>query len=275
MQGAHSTVKYLGGIEKDTSISLPDRHLGLVPAEEIFDLDCKLNQAANAIEKAGLTDLPPKVRFQPAQLDQPAKLLTGTTVGIARDQAFSFLYKDNLHLLVEMGANVVFFSLLDDEQVPYADSLYLPGGYPELHLPALEANESMKAALHEHYRSGKPIYAECGGMLYLLNQLTDKNGASGNMAGLILGNAVMQNKLAALGYQSVQTPHGPLRGHTFHHSKTSLAQNPSDFAKRRTDGGQGEPIVRQNGIHASYVHLYFRSNPAAAASFFKNPPDLR
>jgi cobyrinic acid a,c-diamide synthase len=272
LQKSDDSIVYLGGIARDGAIQLPDRHLGLVQATEIDDLELRLDAAADVIEKSGLTALPELVVFE-NDLSQPARsiphLLKGLQIAIARDAAFSFLYDDNLDLLTELGASLVFFSPLNDDNLPDADAVYLPGGYPELHLNQLAANRSMKDALHNYHQLGKKIYAECGGMLYLLEQLSDKEGNTAAMVGLIGGSAVMQTRLAALGFQSIDNGGESLRGHTFHHSLTTLAKPAVHFASRRHDNSSGEPIVIDKGLFASYVHLYFRSNPAMAANFFK------
>jgi cobyrinic acid a,c-diamide synthase len=280
LQHSDDSIAYLGGIARDAAIKLPDRHLGLVQAGEIDDLDLRLDAAADIIEKSGLTALPESVIFDNDR-SQPAPsiphLLKGLRIAIARDAAFSFLYDDNLDLLTELGASLIFFSPLNDSDLPDADAIYLPGGYPELHMGQLDANLSMKEALRKYYQLGKKIYAECGGMLYLLDQLSDKEGNTAAMAGLIGGSAVMQSRLAALGYQSVHQGIESLRGHTFHHSLTTLTKPVVHFASRRNDNSSGEPVVIDKGLFASYVHLYFRSNPAMAANFFKreNSDDKR
>src|SRR5207244_2616832 len=128
-----------------------------------------------------------------------------------RDRAFSFLYHANLDLLVAMGAELVFFSPLADTVLPAVDSVYLPGGYPELHLARLGANRAMAAALRKHVGAGKPLYAECGGMLYLLESLTDVKGQRAAMAGILPGSSTMQPRLKGLGYQTVPLPGGVLR----------------------------------------------------------------
>src|SRR5262249_48114147 len=157
-------------------------------------------------------------------MEAPGQLLRGTRIGIARDCAFSFLYHANLDLLEAMGAELVFFSPLADPELPAVDSVYLPGGYPELHLAQLSAHRSLARALREHVNAGKPLYAECGGLLYLLESLADVQGQRAEMAGILPGSATMQPRLRGLGYQSAPLPGGVLRGHTFHHStmETSL-----------------------------------------------------
>ena len=167
-----------------------------------------------------------------------------------------------------MGAELVFFSPLADQMLPQVDSLYLPGGYPELHLQQLQDNTAMKAALHSHYKQGKPIYAECGGMLYLLESLTDKNGQRAAMTGLLPGHAVMQTRIQGLGYQSATMPGGVLRSHTFHHSVIDTPLPPIAVGERLYNTSQGEKIFQRERLTASYLHCYFPSNPTAAAQLF-------
>ena len=179
MQGMPSTIRYCGGMPRDKQFVLPERHLGLVQAEEVGDLETRISAAAAAIASTGLAALPEAVAFAKPESAALPELLSGVRIGIARDSAFSFIYPANLDVLRAMGATLVFFSPLTDTVLPDVDSLYLPGGYPELHLPALQDNLAMKAALQEHFRQGKPIYAECGGLLYLLESISNKAGECG------------------------------------------------------------------------------------------------
>jgi cobyrinic acid a,c-diamide synthase len=195
-------------------------------------------------------------------------LLNGIRIGVARDPAFSFIYPANLDLLRGMGAELVFFSPLIDRQLPAVDSLYLPGGYPELHLQQLQENVALKAALQDHFRAGKPIYAECGGMLYLLESLTDQAGARGEMVGLLPGSAAMQSRLQGLGYQTALMPGGALRSHTFHHSVIDTPLSPIASGERLFKTSPGEGIYQLERLTASYLHCYFASNPEAAAMLF-------
>jgi cobyrinic acid a,c-diamide synthase len=281
-QGTPAGLAYLGAVMRDSGFELPDRHLGLVQAEEVGDLDQRLDAIANALKDTELTRMPPAVEFAlgapaprepvPAEsgltLNELGQPLMGVRIGIARDQAFSFLYQANLDLLRALGAELVFFSPLSDRELPQVDSVYLPGGYPELHLVALSANRPLALALRQHVDADKPLYAECGGMLYLLESLTDVNGQQADLVGLLPGSAVMQRRLTGLGYQSARMPGGTLRGHTFHHStlKTSLA--PWGHGERLYNTSAGEAIYRVRKLLASYLHHYFPSNPQAAAQLF-------
>lgn len=267
-QGIPPDLRYLGGIPRDKQFVLPERHLGLVQAEEVHDLESRMSAAATAIAQTGLANLPEAVEFISPEQETPPQLLSGIRVGIAKDTAFSFIYAANLELLRVMGATLVFFSPLADLTLPDVDSIYLPGGYPELHLQTLQNNLAMKAALQTHFQQGKPIYAECGGMLYLLETITDKVGNRGDMVGLLPGHAVMQDRLKGLGYQSAAMPEGLIRSHTFHHSLIETPLAPIGFGERLHNTSAGEAIYRLNRLTASYLHCYFASNLTAAAQLF-------
>jgi cobyrinic acid a,c-diamide synthase len=267
-QGMPEGLAYWGAVSRDAGFELPDRHLGLVQAEEVGDLDQRLDAIAAALEGTKLTELPAAVGFAPPAPERAGSILRGTRIGVARDRAFSFLYHANLDLLRAMGAELVFFSPLSDTELPVVGSLYLPGGYPELHLDRLSANRSMAAALRKHVDAGKPLYAECGGMLYLLESLTDVKGHRAELAGLLPGSAVMQPRLKGLGYQSAPLPGGVLRGHTFHHSTMETSLIPWAHGERLYKTSPGEAIYREGRLVASYLHNYFPSNPQAAAELF-------
>jgi cobyrinic acid a,c-diamide synthase len=267
-QGMPPDLEYFGGISRDSLFKLPERHLGLVQAEEVLDLDSRMSAAAQAIAATGLANLPEAVAFTAPDHKAPPRLLSGVRIGVARDTAFSFIYAANLDLLRDMGATLTFFSPLADAALPDVDSIYLPGGYPELHLQTLQDNLAMKTALQTHFQQDKPIYAECGGMLYLLESLTDKTGNRGDMAGLLPGHAVMQARLKGLGFQSAPMPGGVLRSHTFHYSQVESPLTPAAFGKRELNTSAGEAIYQLNRLTASYLHCYFPSNPAAAAQLF-------
>lgn len=262
-------LRWYGGLSRERGIELPSRHLGLVQASELNDLDARLDAAAEALGASCDAALPPPVSFvePPAQRRQAS--LAGVRIGVARDEAFAFLYGANLDLLRDQGAELVFFSPLHDSQLPMVDSLYLPGGYPELHHLALAANTPMCQAIRAHHAQGKPLLAECGGMLYLLETLTDVSGERAELLGLLPGEAVMQKRLAALALQTVELPEGALRGHTYHHSLTSTDLVPIARGQSPNGGRGNEAVYRQGRLTASYVHFYFPSNPEAAAALLR------
>lgn len=259
---------FYGAVARDAAIELPHRHLGLLQAEEIADLETRLERTADALLQTELAVLPPAVEFaaQPAPTLPP--LLQGIRIAVAHDPAFAFLYQANLDVLQAMGAELHYFSPLTDRALPEADSLYLPGGYPELHLAQLSSNQAMQDAIRAHHAAGKPILAECGGMLYLLESLTDHAGLCGNMVGLVPGQAIMQKHLTALALQSVALPEGELRGHTYHHSQLECRAQPIAHGHCPNGGKTAEAVFRDGRLAASYVHFYFASNPEAAAQLF-------
>lgn len=262
-------IHWYGALPRSAAIELPSRHLGLVQAEELQDLDVRLDAAADALAASADTELPPPVTFAaPEQLREIQPLLAGVRIGVARDTSFAFLYQANLDLLRELGAELIEFSPLRDSELPDVDSLYLPGGYPELHLEPLQANQAMRTAIHAHQAAGKPIHAECGGMLYLLDALTDKDGARGELLGLLPGSAQMHKKLKALALQEIDLPEGRLRGHTYHYSELDCALAPLARGVCPTYKRTAEAVYRVGRLTASYIHLYMPSNPEAAAALF-------
>lgn len=199
--------------------------------------------------------------------------LQGKIIAIARDAAFAFIYPANPDCLYALGADLVYFSPLQDEAIPaQADALYLPGGYPELHAAQLAAASQWQASLHAAHARAMPILAECGGMMALADSICDKNGQSWPMAGLLPGSIVMQTRLAALGPQSWCTVHGTLRGHAFHFSRFETGLAPLTHAQAYRPAASieapGEAIYRLGNLTASYFHSYFPSCPRSTASLF-------
>jgi cobyrinic acid a,c-diamide synthase len=260
--------QWLGQLPRSDDINLPERHLGLYQATDIDDLDARLNAAADLIANTRLSELPNPVAFSPCVKDMLEKSLTGQRIAVARDVAFSFVYRANLDLLKAMGAELLFFSPLEDTSLPVADSLYLPGGYPELYLDQLSANKTLHREIQQHYQSGKPMVAECGGMLYLLESLADREGNTAGMVGIIPASARMQKRLGGLGLQSASLSEGSLRGHTFHYSTFDSPPEFAGHAQHHRYDKPGEGIIRSKGLLAAYVHWYFPSNPEVAAKLF-------
>ena len=255
----------LAAMAKDEAVGLPSRHLGLLQADEIGDLD---QRAAELLTNFAPCRLPEPVAFNAAEPLEMPRLLTGKRIAVARDAAFSFVYQANLDCLMAMGAELEFFSPLSDSVLPEADSVYLPGGYPELHLQALGDNEAMKQALREHHSAGKAIYAECGGFLYLLDSVMDKEGNTAEMVGLLQGHARMQSRLVNLGMQSITLEQGEIRGHSFHHSQLESDMVPFAYSNPQRQRSKAEGFYRVGSLQASYLHLYFPFNPRQAAGFF-------
>ncbi|GAA0697298.1 cobyrinate a,c-diamide synthase [Marinobacterium maritimum] len=262
-------LRWYGALPRDEAVSLPSRHLGLVQGDEIADLEQRIETAAQALEQSAGSELPAAIAFEPQPVAAIEPLLQGVRIGIARDAAFSFIYPANLRTLERLGAELVFFSPLADQHLPEVDALWLPGGYPELHLEALPGNRSLMADVKAHYQAGKPMLAECGGMLWLGEELTALEGQSAELCGVLPARARMQQRFAALGLQRLELDGQELRGHTFHHSVTVTALEP--IARGECPNGRraAEPVYRLKRLTASYIHLYFPSNPAAVAQLFK------
>ena len=255
---------WFGALPKSED-SLPERHLGLLQAAEIDDLGTRLDKLADALAATASVDLPPPVQFDDCPPPAITPLLAGKTIAIAHDAAYGFIYPANLDTLRMLGAELSFFSPVAGDLLPPCDVVWLPGGYPELHASALSGHQALWDALRTHVDAGKPLLAECGGMMSLFETVIDKAGVEHAFGGLLPGRSVMQKRLAALGTQFVSLPEGEVSGHTFHYSKSETPLTPLAHA-RTTDGRQGEAIFRVRRLTASYVHVYFPSNPAAVAA---------
>ena len=273
--------QWLGAVMRNPDMNLPERHLGLTVASELTDAMVRLDAAADALAttplgQMSLADLKRwEVEFSAgdvAALEQPDfKPLAGCTIAVARDAAFCFIYAANLDCLKALGAGLVFFSPLADAALPVCDAVWLSGGYPELHAARLSANTSMRASLIAHVARSKPVWAECGGMMVLFDELVTVDGDSHAQWGLIPGSVTLQKRLAALGPQQLAMRKGILRGHTFHYSTcvTPLAAN---HRTARPDheaaSDAGEAVYRVGSIQASYFHAWFASSPQATAALF-------
>jgi len=279
--GLREPADWLGGLPRDKGLALPERHLGLTVATELDDAMARLDAAADALAATPLGQMDGadlqrwEVDFAAPQ-DAVAAVhpLAGRTIAIARDAAFCFIYAANLDCLRALGAELVFFSPLADAALPACDALWLPGGYPELHAARLSANTGLRASLQAHVLAGKPVWAECGGMMALFDTLVDTQGQAHALWGLLPGRVQMQPRLAALGPQQLALPAGTLRGHTFHYSTCATPLAP---VARTSRPGQapapdaGEALLQQGSIRASYFHAWFASSPAATAALFTWP----
>ena len=250
---------------------LPERHLGLVLPDEVDDLEALLDALADGLHfnEEAWRALPVLAQSAP-EWQEVDRLLEGRTVAIARDAAFCFLYPANLELLEKMGARLHYFSPLADEPVPGdADAVFLPGGYPELHCAALAQASHWRSSIRSAHTRGLPILAECGGMMAVVDGLTDKDGQRWPMAGLMPGEVIMQKRLGSLGAHAMPTSLGPIRGHAFHYSRLKTTLPAQEHTIKTSTGGQGEAVFRIGSLTASYFHAYFPSNPPAVAALLK------
>ena len=269
-EGLPDDLPLIAALPRDAALSLPERHLGLVQAQEQPALDARLEAWADAWDAGQRPDFVfQPVRFAVEPEPPLPRLLAGRRIAIARDAAFGFIYPANLDTLRALGAELAFFSPLAGEALPRCDAAWLPGGYPELHAATLSRRRPLFAALAAHVAAGKPLLAECGGMLALLDELVDAEGQAHAMAGLLPGRARMQARLAALGLQAVDWPEGSLRGHSYHHSTLDTPLTPIAVAENPNAGRTAEALFQQGPLRASYIHHYFPSHPEAVAAFFK------
>lgn len=271
-------IPLLANLARSDAVALPERHLGLVQADEVAEeLEQRFEAGADWLESAGahtLCDRLSPVTFSPvaSRSVEPTSVsqqqLTGKTIAVAKDAAFSFIYPSNIALLESMGANVVFFSPLKDEALPQADALWLPGGYPELHAKGLSENVAMKKSIYDFFIKDKPVLAECGGFLYCLESLTDLNDMTYPMVHILEGHGAMRGKRGCQGMQTAPLPEGEIRGHAHHRSRSSDTPPPIAYGKRQRHPAPGEAIYRHGRLTATYLHLFFISNPDAIARLF-------
>jgi cobyrinic acid a,c-diamide synthase len=264
-------------------MSFPERHLGLA-SEDHASVDSAIEQMSDSLLRpligGDLMALPAAVSFQEDHESELEPLLAQSHIAIARDAAFRFIYPANLELLQRLGARLSFFSPVADEAPPEdADAVWLPGGYPELHAYALAAARAWTDGLRRHVRSGKPVLAECGGLMALAETLVGQDGAEHHLVGVLRGRAVMQPRLQALGIQvlegvarrSDRSAVDPLRGHSFHFARFETAMQPVTYC-RKLDGALGEPVWRLGGLTATFFHAYFGSSPRAVAAILNPLP---
>lgn len=304
-------IRVLGYVPELTDPFLTGRHLGLVLPEEIPEVQMQMEKLgallAETLDLPGLLALAqtapeveasvverPMVEISAAKTpaagtpvpkedrvrqkrEMSGKVEAHVRIGVARDEAFCFLYPENLQILESFGAELVYFSPLRDDTLPEnIQGLLLCGGYPELHGKELENNIHMRQSIRERLLAGMPCLAECGGFLYLLDGLTDAEGKRWNMVGALAGEAVPKGKLVRFGYVEVtareDTPFLPagqaLRAHEFHYWDTN--DNGDMFQAVKASGKGHWPCMRQEQqILAGFPHLYYGSNPELAGNFVK------
>ena len=285
----------LGILRRQEQIAIPDRHLGLVPAAEINQLDLVFDRLAqlgkNCFDWERLFPLLQKKQggrgageqgriFQTTINNAPCPI----RIAIARDRAFNFYYEDNLDILREWGAELIPWSPLEDKGLPEGiQGLYFGGGFPEVFAQQLGDNQSVRDAVRAAVLAGMPTYAECGGLMYLCEQLVDFAGSIWQMVGVLPATAVMGEKLT-LGYRrakalqesSILRTGQRVWGHEFHRSQlTSMPKKPLF----ETRGYQTQSLVSHEGwriaqLHASYIHLHFGGHPSIPQRFLDRCADF-
>lgn len=267
-------VKPLGFLPAVPESALESRHLGLVTAAEVADLEAKMEKLAQAAESSidldgliALAKTAPAVSFEEPQLPS----LEPVRIGVARDKAFCFYYEDSLFLLKKMGAVLVPFSPLKDAALPEGlHGLYLGGGYPELYAKALSENASMRASVKKAIERGLPTIAECGGFMYLTQAI-----AEAPMAGLLEGSSFDAGKLVRFGYIHLKAKKDCLLckageeipGHEFHHWDCTVPG--ADFKAEKENGRSWDCAVSTDTLYAGYPHFHFYANPDFGINFYR------
>jgi cobyrinic acid a,c-diamide synthase len=275
---AHYTdIPVLGAIMRDPRLVIKERHLGLIPSNESSEADEKLSVIREIIEQhvdlnqlqtiAAETSHTALHLMEEAQENTEYQPQADIRIGIARDAAFGFYYPDDLEQLRQAGAELIEFNTMKDTELPEVDGLFFGGGFPETHMEALEANRSLRQAIHQAIESGLPCYAECGGLMYLTRTISwgDK---SAEMVGIIPADTVMHEKPQGRGYmQLIENGNSPwpnnegtslINAHEFHYSTlNNLSPNQSfayDIVRGSGIDGSKDGLIYKN-LLASYVHL--------------------
>ncbi|MEG4070851.1 cobyrinate a,c-diamide synthase [Microcoleus sp. Pol11C2] len=300
----------LGVLRRDEAVTIPDRHLGLIPAEELPNLHAAIDKladlAAVSFDWEQLLPLLAATRNERGEGSEqlsgrhslPSVILTkkddvvnslgkqfGVRIAVARDRAFNFYYQDNLDLLEELGAQLVFWSPLDDSAFPdNVQGLYFGGGFPEVFAQELSGNVLIRDAVRSAIFSGMPTYAECGGLMYLCDSIVDFDGNSWQGVGVLETSAAMGKRLT-LGYREavavrdslVLTALDEVWGHEFHRSHLTVEpSNPVYHSWRYGKRGEVEAVAEGWGVcqvHASYLHLHWGARPDIPARFLQQCAD--
>ncbi len=267
----------LGCLPKTASWELPERHLGLVPEKESLKLAEWYDSLADAVERN--IDLEKLLKATELNATTPSGTEAKKTkpsgkrprLGVAMDDAFHFYYQDNLDALEEAGIELAFFSPVKDEALPSGlNGLYLGGGFPEVFAEELERNASMRKSIRDFAEAGQPVYAECGGLMYLCSSIEDSKGSVRKMCGVFEREVKMGSRLHKLGYRESKTlassflgPAGTqFRGHEFHWSRIEgpVEAGVAEAKGLKRDSEWGPSALSFKRVFASYVHAHFAYN---------------
>ncbi|MBO3445018.1 cobyrinate a,c-diamide synthase [Clostridium sp. CCUG 7971] len=271
-------VEVLGYFPPNNDFSLESRHLGLVPSVEIDSLKTKFNNLADEIEKYinidRILELSESEEVETSfEVDSFIKnsKVENKTIAIAYDKAFNFYYRENIELLRDLGLNIKYFSPLEDNEVPSADYIYIGGGFPEIFGKELEANISMRKSILEAHKRKIPIYAECGGLMYLGEKLIDQENKEYDMVGIFKGNSKMTASLRRFGYSfgtakedTILSKKGEvIKGHEFHHSIFETNEDCAYIMRKERDKkivDEWEGGYSKGNTLATYLHTHFFNN---------------
>ena len=278
----------IGYMVKNSKVELKSRHLGLIPTVELDGLQSKIDQVAEMVEKTIDLDAIVEIASKAEKIHYEGthNLFRGSPVnlGVAMDEAFHFYYEDNLELLRELGANLIFFSPLRDAKLPEnLQGLYIGGGFPEVFGEQLQGNKGMRESIHQAVREGLPTYAECGGLMYLTKAIFDLKGQRYEMVGVLETEAKMTEKLQRFGYIDIHIEKGTIlssqpyqtKAHEFHRSRVE-ENSGLVYAYRVEKHRNGElqdawkcGLVKEN-VLAGYGHIHFYSNQSLAKDFVES-----
>lgn len=263
----HTGLAAIGYLEKTECEGLKSRHLGLIPAAELPDIDARIDRLADAlhIDWAGFDAISGGICDLPTCCWPTIPDMNGFRLGVARDQAFGFYYEANLMLFSKSGVELKFFSPLCDASLPDGlDGLYIGGGFPEVFAHHLNANVSMRISILNALDKGLRCYAECGGLIYLMQAIEGHA-----MVGFMDAECTMTDKLQHFGYCMVSMDGVSFPAHEFHHSKiaSETALKPAFQATKR--GGEWICGYRKNNTLAQYPHIHFLSRPELATKIWR------
>ena len=288
MESSLPQIPVLGCLLREENLTIPSRHLGLVTDEDSPLQNDRIEQLAAWVEKSvNLDRILSECKLALTESFDSEPVLPDVTVhdpvpiAIAMDKAFCFYYPENLRLLRETGGILKPFSPIRDEQLPGGvKGLILGGGYPELYCKELSNNRKLIKEIRNFATRGGPVYAECGGFMYLTKSITDLDGVTYPMVGIFPLKTIMSTKLESLGYREITTtgptvlgpPGTRVRGHEFHYSylegDTTLAEDAYEVADRKGQGRIPQGFLMRNTL-GSYIHLHWGSNTLVARNFVR------
>ena len=287
-------IPVFGAVGRNDKMNMPERHLGLLPVQEnnseaevVAEIGRTVGASVDIEKIIGLAESAPEIEL-PARNTLPEK--RRVRIAVARDDAFTFYYPESIYQLEISGAEIIPFSPLHDREMPEADGLILGGGFPEMFASELYGNESMRASIGEAAKSGMPIYAECGGFMYLMKEMVDFDGNHFPMTGIIPDSVTMNKKLQTVGYVAATMEKDTvlgrkgtvLHGHEFHFSSECAPENinPEEYPRAFTFQRMRKipPYLAgyaKDNILGSYLHLHFAGSPEAARSFVDKCAEYR
>ncbi|MCT4617778.1 MAG: cobyrinate a,c-diamide synthase [Marinisporobacter sp.] len=283
-----TNIKCVGYLKPNPNIELKSRHLGLIPSVEVNGLKRKINEIAKMVEETidldeilAIARTSDEIEYKPEKIKSVGENIN---IGVPLDNAFNFYYEDNLDLLKDLGANLIYFSPLKDEKLPQdLHGLYIGGGFPEVFAKELEENTSMKSSIKEGIEKGLPTYAECGGLMYLSDAITTLEGKKHRMVGVFHTESKMTKRLQRFGYVHVNMEEPCViakekkstKAHEFHRSMIEDHEE-NEYAYRVDKIRNGEKIkswqcgLKKYNALGAYAHIHFYSNISIAKDFVKN-----